>query len=560
MSRPSDGSSSPKAPAPSPRGDEPAGAARENEGTRGDREFGTIPGLLRVASQRHAARTAIEDGAVTLTYAALADEVLRASRALMALGVGKGDRVALWAPNVWEWIVAALATHSAGGVLVPINTRFKAGEAAYVLEKSGARVLFTVNGFLGNDYVAMLRAGDVTLGSLEHIVLLRGNAADAAIEWAEFMQRADRVPAAEASARTGSVEPDDLCDIIFTSGTTGHPKGVMCTHAQSLRAFRDWSDTVGLRAGDRYLVVLPFFHTFGYKAGWLASFMMGASVLPQAVFDVGEVLRRVGVDRVTVLPGPPALYQSFLARPDLGSFDLSSLRLAVTGAAVIPVELIHRMRRELHIETVITGYGLTEATGVSTMCRVGDDPETIATTSGRAVPGVEVRVANDAGDEVPPGQPGEVLVRGYTVMQGYFGDPAETRTAIDERGWLHTGDIGKMDARGYLRITDRKKDMFIVGGFNAYPAEIESMLLQRADVAHAAVVGAPDERLGEVGVAFVVPKAGATIVPEELILWSRDRMANYKVPRRVVIVDALPTNATGKVLKYRLREQLRNKS
>ena len=554
MSRPGDGSSSPRAPVPA---GETAGAARESEGTRGDREFGTIPGLLRIARQRHAARIAIEDGAVRLTYAELADEVERAARALLALRVGKGDRVALWAPNVWEWIVAALATHAVGGVLVPINTRFKASEAAYVLNKSGARVLFTVSGFLGNDYVAMLRAGDVTLAALEHTVLLRGNAGGGAVAWPEFTLLADGVVAAHATARADGVEPDDLCDIIFTSGTTGHPKGVMCTHAQSLRAFRDWSDTVGLRAGDRYLVVLPFFHTFGYKAGWLASFMMGATVLPQAIFDVGEVLKRVGSDRVTVLPGPPALYQSFLARPDLASFDLSSLRLAVTGAAVIPVELIHRMRRELGIESVITGYGLTEATGVTTMCRVGDDPETIATTSGRAVPGVEVRVADDAGQEVARGEPGEVLVRGYTVMQGYFGDPTETAATIDERGWLHTGDIGVMDARGYLRITDRKKDMFIVGGFNAYPAEIESVLLQRADVAQVAVVGAPDERLGEVGVAFVVPKAGATIVPEELILWSREHMANYKVPRRVIVVDALPTNATGKVLKYRLREQLR---
>jgi acyl-CoA synthetase (AMP-forming)/AMP-acid ligase II len=550
MSRPGDGSSAPSPPA----------SIHENEGTRGDREFGTIPGLVQIARQRYGARTAVEDGAVTLTYAALADEVLSASRALIALGVEKGDRVAIWAPNVWEWIVAALATHSAGGVLVPINTRFKASEAGYVLEKSGARVLFTVNGFLGNDYVAMLGASDLSLPNLAHTVLLRGGAAERAMSWPEFMRQADRVAATEAAARTARVEPGDLSDIIFTSGTTGHPKGVMCTHAQSLRAFRDWSDTVGLRAGDRYLVVLPFFHTFGYKAGWLSSLMMGATVLPQAVFDVGEVLRRVGQDRVTVLPGPPALYQSFLARPDLESFDLSSLRLAVTGAAVIPVELIHHMRGKLHIETVITGYGLTEATGVSTMCRVGDDPETIATTSGRAIPGVEVCVADDAGGEVPRGDPGEVLVRGYTVMQGYFDDPAETAAAIDERGWLHTGDIGVMDPRGYLRITDRKKDMFIVGGFNAYPAEIESVLLKHADVAQVAVVGAPDERLGEVGVAFVVPREGATILPDELIQWSRDRMANYKVPRRVVVVDALPANATGKVLKYRLREQLRNKA
>jgi len=557
-----------------------ADAALPDEGTRGDLEFGTLARLVRIAGERHADRTAIEDGAVTLTYAALAEEVERASRALLALGVASGDRVALWAPNIWEWIVAALATHAAGGVVVPINTRFKASEASYVLTRSGARVLFTVSGFLGNDYVAMLRAGGVDLPALEHTILLRADdgapaqatsiagislpAESAAqrglrtpLSWSDFMASAERVSAGEAKKRAETVEPSDLSDIIFTSGTTGHPKGVMCTHAQSLRAFRDWSDTVGLRTGDRYLVVLPFFHTFGYKAGWLSSFMMGATVLPQAVFDVTEVLDRVGKDRVSVLPGPPLLYQSFLARDDLASFDLTSLRLAVTGAAVIPVELIHRMRRELHIETVITGYGLTEGTGVSTMCRVGDDPETIATTSGRAIPGVEVRCVDDAGREVTPGEPGEIVVRGYTVMRGYFGDQAETAATIDADGFLHTGDIGVMDARGYLKITDRKKDMFIVGGFNAYPAEIESVILQHPAIAQVAVVGAPDERLGEVGVAFVRFKTGQAQGSDALIDWCRERMANYKVPRRVVAVDELPMNATGKVLKYQLRDRAR---
>jgi acyl-CoA synthetase (AMP-forming)/AMP-acid ligase II len=535
-------------------------AASEGEGRRGDREFGTIPGLVRIARERHGSRVAIEDGAASLTYEALAGEVERAARALLALGVRHGDRVAIWAPNGWEWIVAALATHSVGGAVVPINTRFKANEAGYVLNKSGARVLFTVRSFLDNDYVAMLAASDVKCPDLAHVILLRGDAAGRATPWSEFLAAGERIAAADVAVRAAAVAPSDLSDIIFTSGTTGHPKGVMCTHAQSLRAFRDWADTVGLREGDRYLVVLPFFHTFGYKAGWLASFMMGVTVLPQAVFDVPEVLGRVAKDRVTVLPGPPALYQSFLARPDLATFDLSSLRLAVTGAAAIPVELIHRMRRELHIETVITGYGLTEGTGVATMCRVGDDPETIATTSGRAIPDIEVRVVDDATNEVARGEPGEVVIRGYTVMQGYLDDPAETAATIDGGGWLRTGDIGIMDARGYLRITDRKKDMFIVGGFNAYPAEIESVLLQHPAVAMAAVVGAPDERMGEVGIAFLLLKAGAEVAEDELIAWSRERMANYKVPRRAFVVDALPMNATGKVLKYRLREQLRNRA
>jgi acyl-CoA synthetase (AMP-forming)/AMP-acid ligase II len=270
------------------------------------------------------------------------------------------------------------------------------------------------------------------------------------------------------------------------------------------------------------------------------------------------VLARISRERVSVLPGPPTIYQSFLSHPDREQHDLSSLRLAVTGAAAIPVELVRRMRSELGFETVITGYGLTEASGIVTMCRHDDDPETIATTSGRAIPGVEVRCVDDAGKEVPRGQPGEVLVRGYNVMRGYFEDPAATAEAIDAEGWLHTGDIGVMNERGYLRITDRKKDMFIMGGFNCYPAEIENLLFEHPEIAQAAVIGIPDERMGEVGMAFVVPRPGANPTPEAVIAWCREHMANYKVPRRVEIVDSLPLNASGKVQKPLLRERARH--
>jgi acyl-CoA synthetase (AMP-forming)/AMP-acid ligase II len=259
-------------------------------------------------------------------------------------------------------------------------------------------------------------------------------------------------------------------------------------------------------------------------------------------------------DRISVLPGPPTLYQTILSHPDRQSYDLSSLRLAVTGAAVIPVELVRRMREDLAFETVITGYGLTETCGVVTMCRFDDDPETIAKTSGRAIPGVEVRCVDGAGDEVPRGKPGEIVVRGYNVMRGYFDDPAATAETIDADGWLHTGDIGVMDDRGYIRITDRIKDMFIVGGFNCYPAEIENMLREHPEISQVAVVGVPDERMGEVGMAFVVPAPGETPSPEAIIAWCREHMANYKVPRYVERVDALPMNAMGKVTKFVLRE------
>ena len=495
---------------------------------RGDQHFRHIPDVLAQAAQRWPDEPAIE-AERSLTFSELEAQVARATDGLRTLGIGPGDRVAIWAPNCWEWVAVAVAIHARGAALVPINTRYKGPEARFILDRSKARALFTVDGFLGLDFAGML--GEVDLP----VVRLKTD------DWGAFLD-------AGTPGEPVDVQPDWTSDILFTSGTTGQPKGVVTSHAQSLRAFWDWSQVVGLSAQDRYLVVAPFFHCFGYKAGWLACLMCGATILPQPTFDVDAVLARIQPDRVSVLPGPPALYQTFLQR-DLGAHDLSSLRLAVTGAAVIPVTLIERMRSELGFDTVITGYGLTEATGVATMCRFDDDPETIATTSGRAIPDVEVQVVGPDGAAVPAGEPGEVVVRGYNVMAGYLDDPAATAATVRD-GWLHTGDVGVLNERGYLRITDRIKDMFIVGGFNAYPAEIEHALLEHPDVREVAVVGTPDDRLGEVGCAFVVGS------PPDLIAWARDRMANFKVPRRVVEVEALPRNASGKVQKFKLRELL----
>jgi acyl-CoA synthetase (AMP-forming)/AMP-acid ligase II len=514
----------------------------------------TIPRLVQASAVRYAEKSAVEDGDIQLSFAGLADAGLQAARAFCAAGVEPGDRVAIWAPNVAEWIVAAIGLQSAGAVLVTLNTRFKGAEAGYVLRKSGARILCTVGDFLDVNYVEALRGED--LPDLERMVVLR-EAAEGATPWSEFLAGGGAVSEERARARADAVSPDDLSDLIFTSGTTGRPKGVMTTHGQNLRAFAAWSELVGLREGDRYLIVNPFFHSFGYKAGWLAAIMRGATSIPHAVFDVPAVLDRVGNERISVLPGPPTLYQSILAHPDRAKYDLSCLRLSSTGGAAIPVELIHRMRDELGFETIITAYGLTETCGVVSMCRDDDDPETIANTSGRAIPDVEVRCVDPTGAEVPRGEPGEVAVRGYNVMPGYFDDEEETAKAIDADGWLHTGDIAVMDERGYLRITDRIKDMYIVGGFNCYPAEVENLMFASRQFAQVAVIGIPDERMGEVGMAFAVPAPGAEVTPESVIAWCRENMANYKVPRFVEIVDALPTNASGKVTKFVLRERAR---
>ncbi len=329
----------------------------------------------------------------------------------------------------------------------------------------------------------------------------------------------------------------------------------MTTHGQSLRTFATWAKVVGLAEGDRYLIVNPFFHTFGYKAGILACLMTGATMVPEPVFDVDAVLARVAEERISVLPGPPTIFRSLLDHPDRSTVDLSSLRLVVTGAAVVPVELVEGLWSDLGVETVLTAYGLTEATGTVTMCRRGDPAEVIAGTSGRAIPDVEVRIVGGDGAEVPVGASGEVLVRGYNVMRGYYNDPDATEEAIDRDGWLHTGDIAVMDGSGNVTITDRLKDMYVSGGFNVYPAEVEAVLRRHPDVAQVAVVGVPDRRMGEVGLAVVVPTAGsdAAALADGLPDWAKGQLANFKVPGRVQVVEALPVNASGKVLKRELR-------
>jgi len=517
----------------------------------------TIPGVLAIAAQRHARRAAVEAGGRIVDFTELEAATLEAAGAFVAAGVGPGDRVAIWAPNQPAWIVAAVGAQTAGAAIIPLNTRLKGLEAGDILRRSRARVLVTVGEFLGTRYPQLLEREE--LPDLALTVLLDADASAKATgerateSWSQFLARARDVPREGVLRRRTTLRGSDLADIMFTSGTTGRPKGVLSAHEQNVRAFTAWSEFVGLESGDRYLIVNPFFHAFGYKAGWLACVLTGARISPLAAFDAAAALDRIERERITVLPGPPTLFQSLLAHESLPRRDLSSLRLAVTGAATVPPALIEQMHDVLGFETVVTGYGLTESMGIVTMCRRGDSVERIALTCGVPIPGVEVRCVDEQGRTVQRGAAGEVLVRGYNVMRGYLDDPVATAEAIDAEGWLHTGDVGVLDAEGYLRITDRRKDMFIVGGFNCYPAEIEKIMAAHPDVAQVAVIGVPDPRLGEVGKAFVVRRAGAALEAGTLTAWCRDNMANYKVPRQVEFVDALPTNAAGKVQKFALR-------
>jgi len=362
------------------------------------------------------------------------------------------------------------------------------------------------------------------LPDLKHLIST-GAAQKSALAWQEFCDLGAQVPPAAIDSALNALTSDHLSDIMFTSGTTGRPKGVMSTHSQNIRAFLAWSDSAGLQASDRYLIVNPFFHVFGFKAGWLSCLLRGATAYPMPNFDVAQTAHRIESDNITFFPGPPTIFQTLIAR----------------------------MRDELGFKIVLSGYGLTESTGVVSMCAAGDSPETVATTCGHPIPGIELKIMMDDGTEAPIGEPGEIFIRGFNVMKGYLDDPVATAEAIDAEDWLHTGDVGVLDEKNYLRITDRKKEMYISGGFNCYPAEIERMLAAHPAIAMVAVIGVPDERMGEIGRALVVLRPGATATEQELITWSRETMANYKAPRHFKFIDALPINASGKIVRAELK-------
>jgi acyl-CoA synthetase (AMP-forming)/AMP-acid ligase II len=495
----------------------------------------TIPAILRAAAERYGDKPAYIEDDRTLSYAELLDRVRELARRYVANGLAPGERVVVWGPNSIEWAIAAIATTYAGATLVPANSRYTGHEVADLIDRTGATTVMVADGFLGRSQVAELRAASdiVTVRAL-------GKLPQLSLDHRGEERHVREVGLDEVEARADAVTPDDVADILFTSGTTGRPKGAMSAHRQTIGVARAWAELGGVSADDRYLVINPFFHSFGYKIGIIVGLLTGATLYPAATFDLDETMRVIEAERITLLPGAPTIYQSLLSAPGRAERDLSSLRLAVTGAAVVPVVLVERMRDDLEIDHVVTAFGMTEAV-VVTMCREDDSAETVATTCGRAIPGMETRIAEETG---------ELLVRGDYVMLGYLDDPAATAEAIDEDGWLHTGDVGTLDDDGNLRITDRLKDMFISGGFNVYPAEVEQALMRMDGIQDVAVVGVPDERMGEVGKAYVVGPAAA----DDVIAFAKERLANFKVPRFVETVDALPRNLSGKVLKTQLRK------
>jgi acyl-CoA synthetase (AMP-forming)/AMP-acid ligase II len=527
--------------------------------------WGTLPQLLRSQAREHPDVVIVVDEDVHLTLSELREMTSAMARRLMARNIGHGDRVAIYAPNCWQWVVAAFGVWDCGGVVVPVNTRAKGIEAVEVLRNTDCRALISIDDFLGRSYMQELSsiAGDSADGipfaglpELETVVLVNGGSDRTGIlGWDDFFDSAAQVGYDEAEKRALGVRPEDAFEILMTSGTTGQPKGVVLNAAQILRAYWDWAEVCGLGPGDRLPVVSPFAHGFGINAGLIACVARLATMIPVAVFDPDGALQLVERLRITTLAGPPNLFAKILTNPELRDKDISSLRWAVIGAASVPDELVLAMYEHLGFERVTNAYGLIEGS-VVTMTRPGDPIRTVAGSAGRVMPGMEIRLAEDD-SPTDTGSQGEIQLRGYGVMQGYWNSPQLTADAFTADGWLRTGDIGSMDAAGNLRIVGRKKEMMIVGGFNAYPAEIENLLLHNQQLAQAAVIGVADDVLGEVPWAFVTPAEGAGPEESAIIAWSRQNMSNYKVPRRVFVLDTLPVTPNGKIAKAELVEYAR---
>jgi acyl-CoA synthetase (AMP-forming)/AMP-acid ligase II len=511
----------------------------------------TIPGVLERSSADRATSTALVSDDERVSYAELVERVRVAGRVLLDLGVERGGRVGLWAPNSVDWVVASLATACAGAQLVPLNTRWRTHEVLDLVARARCDVWLVQDEFLGVPMAGS--AAEAARGVWDGCIVAFGRGAPAALPvWDDLLARADLPPGAALDERLAAIRPEDVSHVQFTSGTTGRPKGASLRHGAMVSTTAAWVAIVGVTPRDRYPVVSPMAHIGGHKTGSLAALTAGATSYPVPRFDAPALLELVAAEGASILQGPPTMFSSLLDVVDAGAPAPRTLRVAVTGSAVIPPPLLRRMVTTLGLDHVHAGYGLTETTGVCTITRADDPLDLVAESSGRPVDGVELRIVDEPGAVVPAGERGEILVRGPGTMAGYLDDEEATRATISPDGWLSTGDVGWVDNAGNVRIVDRIKDMVIVGGFNVSPAEIERALEGHDLVAQVAVVGIPHERMGEVPCAFIVPTAGAPVDEAAVLAWAEERLAGYKVPRRIVVVDELPLNAVGKVDKKKL--------
>jgi fatty-acyl-CoA synthase len=537
-------------------------------GTAGERypwEPLTIAQLLERTAVAHAERDAMVGGGRRVSWAQARDESRALAKGLMAAGIGHGDHIALWMPNQIEWVTMWFATAYVGAVLVTVNTRYKTEEVRYILGQSDARLLIMVREFLGIDYVGMLSRLCPSLGSgavpnaddfpeLERVVLLGDPVEPGTQPFADFIAAAASIGDAELDAAAAAVDYDDPTIIVYTSGTTGHPKGAVHSH-QILRNEHSIAEAMDIGPESRVMNHMPFFHVAGGFTGILPPLITGGAMLVVDRWDPTAAFELIERERATVMSGIPTHFIDLINHPDRDRYDTSSLRTGWIGGANNPPEVIDAAIAKLGLDGILPVYGMTETTSITTISRLDDPREVVLAGKGRPVSNFELKIADpDTSEDQPAGVEGEVWVRGHPVMQGYYANAEATAAVLDADGWFRTGDLGVLDEHGYLSITGRRSDMFIVGGSNAYPAEIEIALTEHPSIKQAYVVGVPHERLGEVGFAFVEPVAGSSLAQQDVVAFCGERLADYKVPRFVELVTDWPLTATGKIERFRLSE------
>ncbi|KMY56088.1 AMP-binding protein [Bacillus sp. FJAT-27231] len=509
------------------------------------------------------------DRGIRYTYSEFDQLCRKAARGLMALDIDKGENLAVWATNVPEWVTLQFATGKMGAVLVTVNTNYRAAELEYLLKQSESRTLVLIEDYRGNSYIDTIyeicpelhscepgKLLSKRLPLLKNVVVLSEKRYNGTYSWSDILEIADQVTEEQLDARTAELTADEVINMQYTSGTTGFPKGVMLTHSNLTNNAFHIAGCMELTKDDRLCIPVPFFHCFGCVIGTMACVTVGATMVPVQEFDPETVLATVEKEKCTALHGVPTMFIAELNHPNFQNYDLTTLRTGVMAGSNCPVEVMKAVMNNMHMKEITICYGQTESSPVITQTRTNDPVELRVETVGRALPDVEVKIVEPGtSKELPPNTQGELCTRGYHVMKGYYNNPDATEEAIDKEGWLHTGDLAVMDENGYIRVTGRLKDMIIRGGENIYPREIEEFLYTHPKILDAQVIGVPDEKYGEALMAWIILKEGETASSDEIKAYFRDKISRHKIPKHIMFTKEYPMTASGKIQKFKLREQ-----